>query len=208
MLILLPLLSQAQQRTFSIEELFRVADENNKCIAAFLTGIDDAEKYVQIDRSERLPSIEAPLSLYFLGNGYIWDRNFSNRMSIDIPHFSNNFSDLQIIGNAISHAVDRSNLNKQMAELDFSKNRQEFHLLITDYYLDIYKISNQIDVFYENIQLPENLIQVVALTTDFTYYETTLKHATLNYKITDNRNENNIALITDMIDAVNAKINM
>ena len=197
-LILWSLLAQSQQRTISLEELFRLADENSKSISAYRIGIDAAEENAQNARSERLPSIEASLSLSYLGNGYIWDRDFSNGMSIDIPHFGNNFSlsVAQVIyaGGSISHAVDLSNLGRQIAELDFNKNRQEIHFLLTGYYLDIYKMSNQVKVFTENINLTEKLIQDVenkrdqgvALKNDVTRYELQLQ----NLKLQRTRLEN------------------
>ena len=140
----------AQQRTMGMEEMFRLADENSRSIQVYQTGKDVAEAALKTAKAQRLPDINASLSASYLGNGKLWDRDFSNPMTIDMPHFGNNFSleAQQVIyaGGAISSGIELAELGKQNAELDWQKNRQEIRFLLTGHYLDLYKLYNQIQV--------------------------------------------------------------
>lgn len=47
----------AQTRTLSIDELFRLADENSKSIRLHSLAVDEAEQGIKVARNQRLPSI-------------------------------------------------------------------------------------------------------------------------------------------------------
>ena len=46
-----------------------------------------------------------------------------------------------------------------MAALDWQKNRQEIRFLLTGYYLDLYKLNNQLQVLQKNLDLTEQVIR-------------------------------------------------
>ena len=106
----------AQPRTMGLEEMFRPADENSQRIQVYQTGKDAAEAALQAAKAQRLPDINASLSASYLGDGKLWDRDFSNPMNIDMPHFGNNFSleAQQVIyaGGAISSSIELAELGK------------------------------------------------------------------------------------------------
>lgn len=83
-------------------------------------------------------------------------------MKVDMPHFGNNFAlEVQQVlyaGGAISSGIELAELGKQMAQLDSEKNRQEIRFLLVGYYLDLYKLSNQMQVLQKNIQLTDRVI--------------------------------------------------
>ena len=58
-------------------------------------------------------------------------------------------------GGAIRSGIRMAELGKKMAELDVEKNRQEVRFLLTGYYLDLYKLGNQIEVVRQNIALTQ-----------------------------------------------------
>lgn len=68
-----------------------------------------------------------------------------------MPHFGNNFAleAQQVIyaGGAINSSITLAELGQQMAALDWQKNRQEIRFLLTGYYLDLYKLNNQLQVY-------------------------------------------------------------
>ncbi len=74
-------------------------------------------------------------------------------------------------------------LGEELARLDMEKQRQEVRFLITGYYLDLYKLSNQQQVIDQNIALTEKVIrnmearreQGTVLRNDITRYELQLK---------------------------------
>lgn len=183
----------AQPRTMGLEEMFRLADENSQRIQVYQTGKDAAEAALQAAKAQRLPDINASLSASYLGDGKLWDRDFSNPMNIDMPHFGNNFSleAKQVIyaGGAISSSIELAELGKHSAELDAQKNRQEVRFLLTGYYLDLYKLHNQMQVLKKNLELTEQVIanmrvrreQGTALQNDITRYE--LQKETLKLQV-------------------------
>lgn len=171
------------RKVLGINEMFRLADENSQSIQTYKTGKEAADEALKNAKSQRLPDIGASLSFSYLGNGYLWDRNFKNGQNISMPHFGNNFAleAQQVIyaGGAINSSISMAELGQQMATLDWQKNRQEIRFLLTGYYLDLYKLNNQQQVLQKNLDLTEQVLrnmearrtQGTALKNDITRYE-------------------------------------
>ena len=173
----------AQPRVMGIDELFRLADENSRSIQSYRTAVDASAEALKAAKAQRLPDIKGTASVSYLGDGHIWDRHYKNGMKVDMPHFGNNFAlEVQQVlyaGGAISSGIELAELGKQMAQLDSEKNRQEIRFLLVGYYLDLYKLSNQMQVLQKNIQLTDRVIgdmrsrhkQGTVLKNDITRYE-------------------------------------
>lgn len=173
----------AQDMVMGIDGLFRLADENSVSIQTFSTGIDAAEEALKDAKSQRLPDISASLSVSFLGDGRIWDRDFGNGMKVDIPSFGNDFaieaSQVIYAGGAVDSGVEMARIGKRMAELDWQKNRRDIHFLLLGWYLDLYKMRNQIRVLDRNLELADRVIgnmkarreEGTVLENDITRYE-------------------------------------
>ena len=144
-------------------------------------------------KSQRLPNLSVSLSASYLGDGNIWNRDFSNAMKIDMPHFGNNFAleaeQVVYAGGAISSGIKQAEIGKLLADLDLRKNVQDIRFLLVGYYLNIYKLDNQIRVLRKNMELTEEVIsnmqarrdQGTALKTDITRYE--LQREQLNLQL-------------------------
>lgn len=199
------------RRVLGIDEMFRLADENSQSIQMYKTGKEAADEALKAAKSQRLPDIGASLSFSYLGDGYIWDRDFKNGQNIPMPHFGNNFAleAQQVIyaGGAINSSITLAELGQQMAALDWQKNRQEIRFLLTGYYLDLYKLNNQLQVLQKNLDLTEQVIrnmesrrtQGTALKNDITRYE--LQRETLKLqlaKVQDTRKIMNHQLVTTL----------
>ena len=199
------------RRVLGIDEMFRLADENSQSIQTYKTGKEAADEALKAAKSQRLPDIGASLSFCYLGDGYIWDRDFKNGQNIPMPHFGNNFAleAQQVIyaGGAINSSITLAELGQQMAALDWQKNRQEIRFLLTGYYLDLYKLNNQLQVLQKNLDLTEQVIrnmesrrtQGTALKNDITRYE--LQKETLKLqlaKVQDTRKIMNHQLVTTL----------
>lgn len=80
-----------------------------------------------------------------------------------IPSFGNNFaleaSQVIYAGGAVSSRIEMAQMGKQMAELDWRKNRQDIHFLLLGWYLDLYKTRNQIRVLDRNLELADHVIE-------------------------------------------------
>ena len=184
----------AQTRQMGIEELFRLADEQSKSIQTYRTGKEAAEEALKAAKAQRLPDVNVSLSASYWGNGKLWDRDFGNAMTIDMPHFGNNFAleaqQVVYAGGAISSGIRQAELGKLLAELDLQKNVQEIRFLLVGHYLNLYKLDNQIRVLQKNMELTDEVIanmkahreQGTVLKNDITRYE--LQKEQLNLQLT------------------------
>ena len=175
-------------------ELFRLADEQSKSIQTYRTGKEAAEEALKATKAQRLPDVNMSLSASYWGNGKLWDRDFGNAMTIDMPHFGNNFAleaqQVVYAGGAISSGIRQAELGKLLAELDLQKNVQEIRFLLVGHYLNLYKLDNQIKVLQKNMELTDEVIanmkarreQGTVLKNDITRYE--LQKEQLNLQLT------------------------
>ncbi len=201
----------AQSRLMGIEELFRLADEQSKSIQTYRTEAEAADEALKAAKAQRLPDVSVSLSASYWGNGKLWDRDFGNATTIDMPHFGNNFAleAQQVIyaGGAISSGIRQAELGKLLAELDLQKNVQDVRFLLVGHYLNLYKLDNNIRVLEKNLELTEEVIanmkarreQGTVLKSDITRYE--LQKEQLNLQLTrvkDTRRIANHQLVTTL----------
>ncbi len=201
----------AQSQLMGIDELLRLADAQSKSIQTYRTGTEAAGEALKAAKAQRLPDVNVSLSASYLGNGKIWDRDFGNAMTVDMPHFGNNFAieAQQVIyaGGAISSGIRQAELGKQLAELDLQKDIQEVRFLLLGHYLNLYKQDNHIKVLQDNIRLTDEVIanmkakreQGTVLKNDITRYE--LQKEQLNLQLTrarDARTTANFQLVTTL----------
>lgn len=83
--------ASAQSVSLSIDEMFRLADQNSKSIRMHELAISEAEQGVKVAKDGRLPSIGFGLELQYIGDGWLSDRDFSNGVHADMPHFGNSY---------------------------------------------------------------------------------------------------------------------
>ena len=201
----------AQTRQMGIEELFRLADEQSKSIQTYRTGKEAAEEALKAAKAQRLPDVNVFLSASYWGNGKLWDRDFGNAMTVDMPHFGNNFAleAQQVIyaGGAISSGIRQAELGKLLAELDLQKNVQEIRFLLVGHYLNLYKLDNQIKVLHKNMELTDEVIanmkarreQGTVLKNDITRYELQKEQQNLQLtRVQDARRIANHQLVTTL----------
>jgi outer membrane protein len=209
----------AIKRTLNIDEMFRLAVENSQRIKTYATGTEVALEAVKAAKSQRLPEIDLSASVSYLGNGRIWDRDFKNGQNAPIPHFGNNFSlqasQVVYAGGAINSAIALAELGNQMANLDMQKNKQEIRFLLIGYYLNVYQLNNQEQVFKNNIDLTKMVIanmmsrhkEGTALKSDITRYELQLEKIKLQLaKVQDARQIMNHQMVTTLHLPENSEI--
>ena len=197
------------RKVLGINEMFRLADENSQSIQTYKTGKEVTDEALKAAKSQRLPDISASLSFSYLGDGYLWDRDFKNGQNIPMPHFGNNFAleAQQVIyaGGAISSGIKQAEIGKALAELDLQKNVQEIRFLLVGHYLNVYKLDNQIRVVQKNMELIEEVIanmkarreQGTVLKNDITRYELQKEQLNLQLsRVEDARKIANHQLVT------------
>lgn len=171
--------------------MFEIADEANAVVRAANVSVASAQQQQAVSRAARLPDINASLTLNYLGDGTILDRDFSNRRRDPLPHFSNTLevSLYQPVyaGGAISHGITMAQQQTALACNRRDGVRNDIRMSIVANYLELIKSRNLLGVYAENISLTRKLLeemearhrQGVALRNDITRYR--LRLSTLSY---------------------------
>ena len=192
--------SSSIQQTMTLMTLYNLADQKSQKVKVSEVALKAADEGVATAKSAMLPSIDLGLQGSYTGNAFMLSRGFSTSGTTDYivpgmgvipvangkqdtPHWGNSFTAqvAQVVyaGGAIRSGIRMAELGKELAELDVEKNRQEVRFLLTGYYLDLYKLSNQIDVVRQNIELTQKEInqmkarreQGTVLQNDITRYD-------------------------------------
>jgi outer membrane protein TolC len=198
-------------RTMTLDELYAIADSASQSIRSYTTAHAASTEAVAAAKSAMLPDVNVSLSGSYLGDGYLMNRHFGEGKRIDMPHWGNNFSlaasQVLYAGGAISAGIRMAELGEQMAALDLQKNRQEVRFLLTGYYLELYKLGNQVKVLDQNIALTRQVLrnmearreQGTVLKNDITRYELQLQTLELQkVKLMDGLHILNQQLVTTL----------
>ena len=195
-------LADAQQQTLTIDQLFKSIEDNNAALRAQKSGVESADLGIESAKSKRLPDVDASLSVSYIGNVLLTDRDFTDVHGLHSPHFGNNFSlqaqQVVYAGGAINAGIRLAELGKRQAETGVRLTRQQVRFVALGQYLDLYKVDNQIQVYEKNIELTRQLItdikakqsQGMALKNDITRYE--LQMESLKLGLTNLRNNRSI----------------
>ena len=194
-------------RTLTLSEVYELAIANSKQLKLSQAGVETAQMATKLTRTASMPSVDVSLSASFIGNGVIMDRDFTKAQSVEIPHFGNNFgiqaSQVIFAGGAVATSIEKSKLEEQVAQLNFDRDKLDICFLVTGYYLDLYKMRNQREVFLKNIeqtgllieQVKSKEIQGMALGSDITRHELMLQ----NLKLALIEVENNSTIVNKQL---------
>ncbi len=195
-------LADAQRQTLTIDQLFTAIEDNNASLRTQKSGVEAADLGIESAKNKRLPDVDASLSVSYIGNVLLTDRDFTNVHGLSSPHFGNNFSlqaqQVVYAGGAINAGIKLAELGKRQAEIGVKLTRQQVRFMALGQYLDLYKIDNQTQVYEKNIELTRQLIadikekqeQGMALKNDITRYE--LQMESLKLGLTALRNNRSI----------------
>lgn len=191
--------SHAQPMLMTIEQLFELADKNSKDIQLHSLMINEADQAVKVAKNKLLPTIDAKAEFCYIGDGVMTDRDFSNGIHADMPHFGNSFvlkaSQVVYSGGAISGNIERSKLEAVKARHEYDISRQDLRFLLLGYYLDLFQLNNQKIVYERNVEQTQILVkdmrvaydQGTALKSDITRYELQLQNLQLGLTATKNK---------------------
>ena len=183
----------------TLDEVFRLADENSKSINIHSLMTDEAEKTIEIAKNDLLPSVGAKATAQYISDCVTFDRDFGNWESGEMPHFGNSLilKATQVIyaGGRIKNNINLKRLEKESSVQDEILNRQDLRFLLAGYYLEISKLSNQKYVYENNISQTKLLVkdmqaaykQGTALKSDITRYELQLQNLELGLTSVKNR---------------------
>ena len=171
------------QSVITLEEIFESAETNSSQLRPSFTAQTEAEREISVARSERLPDINASLSLSYIGDGFTTKRNFSDYQKAPIPHFGNalsvNITQPVYTGGAVTSAIELAELKSTAARYATDFQRDNIRFQLTGLYLDIYKYDNLRTVVEGNIAAARKVLQEMkaryeqgtALQNDITRYE-------------------------------------
>lgn len=105
----------------TLEEIFEAAEANSAQLRPYFAAEEEAKREISVARSERLPEINASLSLSYIGDGFTTKRNFSDYQRAPIPHLGAglavNLRQPLYTGGAIKNGIELAEL-KSTAALD------------------------------------------------------------------------------------------
>jgi len=167
----------------TLEELFEIAESHSIQLRPAFSAEEQAKREISAARADRLPDINASLSLSYIGDGFTTERNFGDYQKAPIPHFGNTFS-LNITqpvytGGAITTGIKLAELKLTASRYATELQRDNVRFQLTGFYLDIYKYTNLRSVVEKNIVQAQKVLddmrtryeQGVALLNDITRYE-------------------------------------
>lgn len=165
--IIIALQGQAPQRLeVDLNQLFTLADKNARTLKIADLNERIAAENINDKKKQLLPNIEASLTVSYLGNGFIADRDFSHGTTVPIPHFGNNFAleATQVIyaGGAIKTSIEMARLDHVLAQLHKQANQQDIRFVIAGYYLELLKLDNQKKILEQNIMQTEKLLHQIS----------------------------------------------
>lgn len=171
------------RQVYTLENLFEIAETNSTQLRPSFTAEEEAWREISVARSNRLPDINASLSLSYIGDGFTTKRNFSDYQKAPIPHFGNtlgvNITQPVYTGGAITSGIELAELKSTAARYATELQRDNIRFQLTGFYLDIYKFDNLRSVVENNIAQARKVLaemharyeQGVALQNDITRYE-------------------------------------
>ena len=171
------------ERRMTVDELFQLVESNSKTLQEQKISVEFALKGIEAARAQRLPDVNASLSVSYNGNVVVMDRDFANAQGFSSPHFGNSFTleaqQVVYAGGAIDAGIRLAELQRDMAKVTQRSTLNAQQFLALGQYLDIFKIQNRMQVYEQNISLTSRLIddirakqeQGMVLRNDVTRYE-------------------------------------
>jgi len=149
----------------NLQDLFNLADSNSRSLQISIYQQETAAENLKQQKNRMLPSVDVSLSFTNYGTGWVTDRNFSNTVSAEIPHFGDNFAfnatEIIYAGGVLKTSVKVAQLGLLIAKLEKEKNKQDIRFLIAGYYLELQKIENQTSILQHNLQQTNVLLNQI-----------------------------------------------
>ncbi len=164
MIAVCPALYFSQEiKQMTANEVAELALQNHQQLKVSAQNIDIAKQNTNVVKLQKLPSITASTSQFYLGDAVAIDKDFSNSTNVPMPHYGSSYgvqaTQLIFKGGLVNKSIELAGLREQLSELDLEKNKQDVKLLVISNYLDVYKIVNQENVFQNNKKLAQERLK-------------------------------------------------
>lgn len=152
-----------QVKQMTAGEIAELAVQNHQQLKVSAYNIDIAKQNINVAKLQKLPTITASTSQFYLGDAVAIDKDFSNSTKIPMPHYGSSYAvqatQLIFKGGLVNKSIEMAGLREQLSELDLEKNKQDVKFLVISNYLDVYKIINQEEVFQNNKKLAQERLK-------------------------------------------------
>lgn len=164
MIAIFPALFFSQEiKQMTANEVAELALQNHYQLKVSAQNINIAKQQTDITKLQKLPSITASTTQFYLGDVLAIDKDFSNSTTIPMPHYGSTYgvqaTQLIFKGGLVNKSIELAGLREQLSELDLEKNKQDVKFLVISNYLDVYKIINQQSVFENNKKLAQQRLK-------------------------------------------------
>ena len=161
---LFPALFFSQEiKQMTANEVAELALQNHYQLKVSAQNINITKQQTNITKLQKLPSVVASTTQFYLGNVVAIDKDFSNSTTIPMPHYGSTYgvqaTQLIFKGGLVNKSIEMAGLREQLSELDLEKNKQDVKFLVISNYLDVYKIINQQAVFNNNKKLAQQRLK-------------------------------------------------
>lgn len=159
-----PALFFSQQiKQMTAGEVAELAVQNHQQLKVSAQNIGIAKQNTNVVKLQKLPTITASTSQFYLGDAVAIDKDFSNSTNVPMPHYGSSYAvqatQLIFKGGLVNKSIEMAGLREQLSELDLEKNKQDVKFLVISNYLDVYKIINQEEVFRNNKKLAQERLK-------------------------------------------------
>ncbi|HAY3541716.1 TPA: TolC family protein [Elizabethkingia anophelis] len=163
MLLYGSLIAAQEVRSMTADEVMTLALQNHQQLKLSEKNIYISKQQTEVTKLQKLPTITASTSQFYLGNALIIDKDFSNSTHVAMPHYGSSYgvqaSQLIFKGGLVKKSIEMAGLREQLAELDLEKNQQDVKFLVLSNYLDVYKLKNQEQIFLNNKKLAQERLK-------------------------------------------------
>ncbi len=163
MLLCGSLIAAQEVRSMTADEVMALALQNHQQLKLSEKNIYISKQQTEVSKLQKLPTITASTSQFYLGNALIIDKDFSNSTNVAMPHYGSSYgvqaSQLIFKGGLVKKSIEMAGLREQLAELDLEKNQQDVKFLVLSNYLDVYKLKNQEQIFLNNKKLAQERLK-------------------------------------------------
>lgn len=163
MLLYGSLIAAQEVRSMTADEVMTLALQNHQQLKLSEKNIYISKQQTEVTKLQKLPTITASTSQFYLGNALIIDKDFSNSTNVAMPHYGSSYgvqaSQLIFKGGLVKKSIEMAGLREQLAELDSEKNQQDVKFLVLSNYLDVYKLKNQEQIFLNNKKLAQERLK-------------------------------------------------
>lgn len=148
----------AQQHScfLTMDELFRLGMENSVRIKNAAVQKRIAEEQLKTARTQQLPDISIGLEGGSIGQPVIFRRGLSQPERPETPDWSQRYnvdvSQPLYTGGRIRNGIQRAEINRRIASIAFTDEKQSVKLLLLQSYLNLFSLYKQKEVLARNIE--------------------------------------------------------